>query len=240
MRRSAGDTQPDAGTAPRVWRAMRRRTVAMGVVRRQYAETACGVTPQRRASHADRPRSSATHFCNFNREVLMGSDSTSTPPSVVKHALGGTRVTPTCMESGTQSLSAEEAEIVRQKIAALQTKRGDQATLARALGVTPQALSKIALRRSDPGVKIARALADHLGVTFDELLGHAEPEPRLSSLAGWDAAEQAARERHPWVPTWAWEAVRNLRTTHPPKVLTADWIARLAQDWASALGADGR
>lgn len=143
---------------------------------------------------------------------------------------------------GSKSLSEDEQARVRAQLKELTQRRGEQASLAKRLGVTPQAISKIVLEESDPGVRIARALADHLGVTLDALLGKEEAaedaEPKMCNLPGWAVAEAAARRRFRYVPEEAWQAVRNLRTATPPRHLSADWIGAIASDWARALSGE--
>jgi transcriptional regulator with XRE-family HTH domain len=144
---------------------------------------------------------------------------------------------------GTRSLSAEEAERVRAHLEALTQRRGEQATLARRLGVTPQAISRITSGGAPAGIPVARALAEHLGITLDALLGGEEggeeSEPRLCSLPGWTAAEAVARRRYPYLPEQAWEAARMTRTAHLPRQITPEWIASLAGTWARAMVDDG-
>lgn len=140
---------------------------------------------------------------------------------------------------GPRSLSADESRRVRDAVDRLMREAGTQTELARRLGVSSQAISRV--RKGEaPGVTIARRIAEATGEPIEKLLGGSSREdqplePRLSSLTGWDEAEAEARRRFRYLPESAWKAVRNLRTAYPPKVLTADWIASIASDWARAM-----
>jgi transcriptional regulator with XRE-family HTH domain len=146
------------------------------------------------------------------------------------------------MDRGTQSLGAEEADRVRARLEELTQRRGEQAKIARRLGVTPQAISKIVTRKSDPGVRVARALADLLGMSLDELLGkrerEVESEPRLSSLPGWAECEATARERQRQIADEVWQAIAGLRAPRPPDYLSPDFVVALALAWAPVLAVD--
>lgn len=144
---------------------------------------------------------------------------------------------------GPRSLSPEESARIRTIVERLVEEAGTQSELARRLGVSSQAISRV-MKGEQAGVTLARRIADATGTRIEHLLGgeaggEERMEPRLSSLVGWDAAEAEARRRFRFVPDSAWDAVRNLRTAQPPRVITADWIGSIASDWARAMGSDG-
>ncbi len=141
---------------------------------------------------------------------------------------------------GPRSLTPEESQRVRVVLERMIEEVGTQSELARRLGVSPQAVSRV-LKGEQAGVTLARRLADATGQRIEQIIGAsgsdtaAPLEPRLSNLSGWEAAESEARRRFKYVPEAAWDAVRNIRTAKPPQHVTAEWIGAIASDWARAL-----
>ena len=146
---------------------------------------------------------------------------------------------------GPRTLAPDEAQRVKEAIERLLAKATSQRELARQLGCSPQAISRVTLGQ-DPGQTIARQVADALGIPLERLLrGDAADlsdtslEPRFGALAGWTAAEAEARRRYRHIPEAAWQAVANLRGAAVPTRVTADWIAQLASVYAMALRGEG-
>ena len=95
--------------------------------------------------------------------------------------------------------------MINEKIAELRKRKNiTQEELARALGVTNQAVSKWESSQCCPDISLIPEIADYFGVTTDELFGHdvKEDEPAdavvavrktLGALSGKEAYECALR-----------------------------------------------
>ena len=118
---------------------------------------------------------------------------------------------------------------------------GVQRELSRRLGVSHTTISHVYDTDAPrpPGMTVARACADALGISLHELLtGEApppsDPSPPVGSLPGWAEAEAAARSAHPWIPAAAWDLTRQVRLPYAPRI-SAEWAAALATDVARSM-----
>lgn len=145
---------------------------------------------------------------------------------------------------GTRALVSEEADRVKEALVRLLAEAGTQRELARRVGVTPQAISRV-LTGGDSGPALARKVADAMGVPLELLLrGDTSGEsgvlePRFGNLSGWAEAEAEARRRFRHVPSEAFDAVRDLRGARTPDVVTSEWIGQMAGTYAMALRGEG-
>ena len=139
-----------------------------------------------------------------------------------------------------KSLRPEERQRVRAALERLLADAGGvQRELARRLGVTQQSVSRVVSQGAEPGMPLARACAEALGISLHELLtGEApppsDPSPPVGTLPGWTEAEAAARAAHPWIPAAAWDLTRQVRLPYAPKI-SAEWAAALAMDVARSM-----
>lgn len=70
---------------------------------------------------------------------------------------------------------------IHERIAFFRRKKGmTQLELARALGVSNQAVSKWEAGRCCPDIQLLPEIADCFGITVDELLGHTAEEVEVS------------------------------------------------------------
>lgn len=141
---------------------------------------------------------------------------------------------------GPRTLATDEADRVRAAIAKMLESASSQRDLARRLGCSGQAVSRVLLGEA-PGQTLARQVAEALDIPLERLLRGGEldlsepPTKRFGSLPGWAEAEAAARVRYRHVPDEAWKAVANLRGPRAPDVITPEVVAQIASAFAMAL-----
>jgi len=140
--------------------------------------------------------------------------------------------------SSARSLSAEENERVIAAVKRLMEKYGSQKDVADALrmpdgsSVSPQSVG-LALRNSSVGVSFARAVAQRLGIGFEELVTGKSDTAKLvryRDLPGWpEAALEVAAEQ--LLPPYVTAAVGELPVSFPVRRVDVGFIVDQGMLW---------
>jgi hypothetical protein len=141
-----------------------------------------------------------------------------------------------------QSLSADEAERVKEALLALRDQHESQVELAKALvmpdghTVSQQVLSSIMNGYQPAGVSVARAVAARMGITFDELVSGRRlvdavlgPE-RNETVPGWKEAAAEVVEKG-YAPRYAVRVAGKMWVTVRPERATPAFVYDLAMLW---------
>lgn len=110
---------------------------------------------------------------------------------------------------------------------------GVQAELARALDVTPTAVSDVLNRKRGPGLAMIIAIARESALSLDELVGLDSRGGRATpwrKTSRWDARSAEARRIYPKVSDSAWEWLGDLSGSPPPESAVALGAIALAWD----------
>lgn len=134
-----------------------------------------------------------------------------------------------------RSLTDDENERVRAAVRTLLAKHDDnQSVLAPKIGYKQPSLSSFLQGRNGAGYKVARKVADLIGLPLDQLLSGKTARqlamPRFDTLPGWAEAVAQARAIYKKVPPYAFEVVGGWMGATPPSIDPIT-IGNLARDW---------
>ena len=138
-----------------------------------------------------------------------------------------------------RSLTPSENEHVCAAVHRLMEEYGSQTAVAQVLQMpdgspVSQASVSLALRRAPVGVTFARAVAMHIGISFEELvtgaLGRTDGRQRHRELPGWDdAAAEVLREEA--LPRYAVAAAGECIVSFPIKRVDATLVYDVGAHW---------
>lgn len=130
--------------------------------------------------------------------------------------------------AGGRTLTLEESNRVRAALERLRPEFRTQKALADALGMSQQLISYV-VNGNPAGLALARRLAEHQGVSVEDMLGGTESvdNPALRGRQGFAEALEAAQRRWPALSD-ALAAAGDMRNAQAPDEITPEYLYDLA------------